>query len=212
MAWSVTDESITSTNAVLVSASILSTMLQIPHLGMWTSFLRFVNFFARLIVMFPPINRVGPMIVHRCYAVLHISMPNEKFEKLKLALRESLGENSSEELVADILKTLDKQKVFRYHNENVVNLLSTPGRVICSLMEDNTMTQRALAVYLDMSEAMIDKTIKSLIVSGLITKTKVSRQNIYKVNYELVLKHPDIQHLLGSINSPPPTVDENSIF
>jgi len=139
-------------------------------------------------------------------------MPNEKFEKLKLALRESLGENSSEELVADILKTLDKQKVFRYHNENVVNLLSTPGRVICSLMEDNTMTQRALAVYLDMSEAMIDKTIKSLIVSGLITKTKVSRQNIYKVNYELVLKHPDIQHLLGSINSPPPTVDENSIF
>lgn len=139
-------------------------------------------------------------------------MSNEKFEKLKLALRESLGKNSSEELVADILKTLDKQKVFRYHNENVVNLLSTPGRVICSLMEDNTMTQRALAVYLDMSEPMIDKTIKSLIVSGLITKTKVSRQNIYKVNYELVLKHPDIQHLLGSINSHQPTIDETSIF
>lgn len=139
-------------------------------------------------------------------------MSNEKYEKLKLALRESLGANSSEELIADILKTLDKQKVFRYHNENVVNLLSTPGRVICSLMEDNTMTQRALAVYLDMSEAMIDKTVKALIVSGLITKTKVSRQNIYKVNHELVLKHPDIQHLLGAINNPQPTVDETSIF
>lgn len=139
-------------------------------------------------------------------------MSNEKYEKLKLALRESLGANASEELVADILKTLDKQKVFRYHNENIVGLLSTPGRVICSIMEDNTMTQRALAVYLNMSEAMIDKTVKSLISSGLITKTKVSRQNVYKVNYGLVLKHPDIQHLLGAINSPEPQIGELPVF
>jgi len=127
-------------------------------------------------------------------------MSDKKTEKLVSALRDSLGENASEEMIASILKTLDKQKVFRYHNEKVVGLLSTPGRVLCALMEDNTMTLRSLAVYLDMSETMIDKVVKSLVQSGLITKTKVNRQNVYVINYESVLKHPDIQHLLGAIN------------
>ena len=139
-------------------------------------------------------------------------MSDEKTEKLKLALRDSLGDNASEELIFDILKTLDKQKVFRYHNKDVVSLLSTPGRVLCAVIEDNTMTLRALAVYLNMSETMIDKTIKSLVLSGLITKTKVNRQNVYKVHNELVLKHPDIQHLLGAINTPKSPSGDNDIF
>ena len=143
-------------------------------------------------------------------------MSDEKTEKLVSALRESLGANASDETIASILKTLDKQKVFRYHNENVVSLLSTPGRVLCALMEDNTMTLRALAVYLDMSETMIDKTVKSLVESGLITKTKVNRQNVYKVHMEMVMKHPDIQHLLGAINMPQestkPQVGESDLF
>ena len=139
-------------------------------------------------------------------------MSDEKTEKLKSALRDSLGDNASEELIFDILKTLDKQKVFRYHNKDVVSLLSTPGRVLCAVIEDNTMTLRALAVYLNMSETMIDKTIKSLVLSGLITKTKVNRQNVYKVHNELVLKHPDIQHLLGAINTPKSSGGDNDIF
>ena len=139
-------------------------------------------------------------------------MSDEKTEKLKSALRDSLGDNASEELIFDILKTLDKQKVFRYHNKDVVSLLSTPGRVLCAVIEDNTMTLRALAVYLNMSETMIDKTIKSLVGSGLITKTKVNRQNVYKVHNELVLKHPDIQHLLGAINTPKSPSGDNDIF
>ena len=139
-------------------------------------------------------------------------MSDEKTEKLKSALRDSLGDNASEELIFDILKTLDKQKVFRYHNKDVVSLLSTPGRVLCAVIEDNTMTLRALAVYLNMSETMIDKTIKSLVNSGLITKTKVNRQNVYKIHNELVLKHPDIQHLLGAINTPKSPSGDNDIF
>jgi predicted transcriptional regulator len=139
-------------------------------------------------------------------------MSDEKTEKLKSALRDSLGDNASEELIFDILKTLDKQKVFRYHNKDVVSLLSTPGRVLCAVIEDNTMTLRALAVYLNMSETMIDKTIKSLVSSGLITKTKVNRQNVYKVHNELVLKHPDIQHLLGAINTPKSPSGDHDIF
>lgn len=156
------------------------------------------------------------IIDHLCYAVLQFSMPDEKTEKLKLALRDSLGSAASEEVIQGILQTLDKQKVFRYHNENVVNLLSTPGRVLCAIMEDNSMTLRALAVYLDMSETMIDKTVKLLVESGLITKTKVNRQNFYKVHTEAVIKHPDIQHILGatSINKelPKRQVVDNDLF
>ena len=48
---------------------------------------------------------------------------------------------------------------------------------------------------------MIDKTIKSLIEAGLITKTKVNRKNSYKYLSKNIIKHPDIQHLLQSINS-----------
>ena len=62
------------------------------------------------------------------------------------------------------------------------------------------MTQRALSVYLDLSETMIDKTVKLLIQNGLITKTKTQRQNIYKVNVEEVKNHPDIQHLKEAIS------------
>jgi predicted transcriptional regulator len=139
-------------------------------------------------------------------------MADEKTEKLILALRQSLGDKASEEMIGSILKTLDKQKVFRYHNENVVGLLSTPGRVLCALIEDNTMTLRALAIYLDMSEAIIDKTVKSLVQSGLITKTKLNRQNIYNVHSDVIIKHPDIQHLLGAIHLLNTGVDETEIF
>lgn len=139
-------------------------------------------------------------------------MSDEKIEKLKSALRESLGANASEELVSDILETLDKQKVFRYHSKGLVNLLSTPGRVLCAIMEDNTLTLRALAVYLDMTEAMIDKTVKLLAKSGFITKTKVNRQNVYKVHREIVLKHPDIQHLLGAVGLVKNEVGEQDVF
>ena len=48
---------------------------------------------------------------------------------------------------------------------------------------------------------MIDKTIKSLIDKGLVTKTKVNRKNVYKVSVKNVISHPDIQHLLGAINT-----------
>jgi predicted transcriptional regulator len=139
-------------------------------------------------------------------------MADEKTEKLILALRQSLGDKANEEMIGSILKTLDKQKVFRYHNENVVGLLSTPGRVLCALIEDNTMTLRALAIYLDMSEAIIDKTVKSLVQSGLITKTKLNRQNIYNVHSDVIIKHPDIQHLLGAIHLLNTGVDETEIF
>lgn len=130
-------------------------------------------------------------------------MSEDKSEKLTSALRESLGANVSDEVIHNILKTLDKQKMFRYHNENTISLLSTPGKVLCSLIEDGTMTIRSISVYLGMTEMMISKVVKELIKTGLITKTKVRRQNLYSINHETVFQHPDIQHLLTAINDYP---------
>jgi predicted transcriptional regulator len=103
-------------------------------------------------------------------------------------------------LAEKVLEALDKQRVFRYHNDGEVSLLSTAGRVLISLLEDQSMTQRAISVYLDLSETMIDKTIKTLISRGLITKTKLNRQNIYEINAEEIAKHPDIQHFFQCIS------------
>ena len=129
---------------------------------------------------------------------------DNRADEVKKAIQAALGVNQSdseEDAVEAVMRALDKQKVFRYHNDDVISLLSTAGRVLVVLSEDPKLTQRAISVYLDLSETMIDKTVKSLIASGLITKTKVNRQNIYKVNEEEVLKHPDIRKFFDAISA-----------
>lgn len=141
---------------------------------------------------------------------------DNRIKDLKDALSETTGVDGNNDLIANILTTLDKQKFLRYHNDGTVSLLSTPGRVLCAIIEDNSMTQRALSIYLNLSETMIDKTVRSLIQVGLITKTKVNRKNIYKCSSENIIKHPDIQHLLQAINllnpSPKTIIGNEEIF
>ena len=124
--------------------------------------------------------------------------------EIKKALEEAIlsspGGTDSSVIVDAVMSTLDKKKLLRYHTDGEISLISTPGRVLIALLEDPTMTQRALSVYLDLSETMIDKTLKSLISRGLITKTKLNRQNIYKVNLKEVKIHPDISSVLPQIN------------
>ena len=46
---------------------------------------------------------------------------------------------------------------------------------------------------------MVDKKIKALVESGLITKTKINRRNAYQIDLESVLDHSDIQHLRDAL-------------
>jgi predicted transcriptional regulator len=62
------------------------------------------------------------------------------------------------------------------------------------------MTIRAIATYLGLSETMIDKTVKSLMNAGLITKTKVNRQNVYKLNKKIINQQLDIRQFLRAIS------------
>jgi transposase len=126
---------------------------------------------------------------------------NKKSEDIKKAIAEVIAEggHSEDAALEKILQTLDRKKVLRYHRSDEVSLISTPGRVLIALIEDPTMTIRAISVYLDLSETMIDKTIKQLISGGLILKTKTNRKNLYKVNISSVLNQPDIQHMMEII-------------
>lgn len=130
---------------------------------------------------------------------------------LEVAILSSGKDSDSMSIVDTVMSTLDKQKLLRYHTDGEISLISTPGRVLIALLEDPTMTQRALSVYLDLSETMIDKTLKSLISRGLITKTKLNRQNIYKVNKNEIKSHPDIQHLMSVISQINDTKDQKQV-
>ena len=128
-------------------------------------------------------------------------MKKEKNEDIKKAIQdavESFSGNSGDATEA-ILKTLDEQKIFRYHQNDGVSLLSTPGRVLITIISDPGMTIRAISVYLDLSETIIDKTVKTLVAGGLITKTKVQRQNVYQINKNLILKQQDIHRFSSAI-------------
>lgn len=122
-------------------------------------------------------------------------MKNQNSEKIKKALEMAIqdGASGGADAVERILQTLDQQKIVRYHSDGDVSLLSTSGKVLVSLIEDPTMTIRAIATYLGLSETMIDKTVKSLMNSGLITKTKVNRQNVYKLNKKTINGQLDIR-------------------
>jgi predicted transcriptional regulator len=129
-------------------------------------------------------------------------MKVDRAASIKSALAEALStipEGSSEEVLEKVLTTLDQQKLLRYHNDDSVNLFSTAGKVLIAIMEDPTMTIRAISVYLDISETMVDKSVRSLIDDGLISKTKIQRRNVYKVDVDAIKKHQDIQHIYEAL-------------
>lgn len=129
------------------------------------------------------------------------NMPDEiSAKELRVALAEAIGDDPNSSAVEGLMRALDDKKLFRYHKDEGINLLSTAGRVLMAIMQDPTLTQRAISVYLGCSETLVDKTVKSLDDCGLITKTKVNRKNVYRINPVMIDGHSDIQHLRDAID------------
>jgi DNA-binding transcriptional regulator GbsR (MarR family) len=143
-------------------------------------------------------------------------MKNDKIANLKKELSQVLSGDI--QLLERVMETLDKEKIIHYQSGDEISLFSTAGRILYTLILDPEMTQRALAVYLGLSETMIEKTLKTLIEQGLITKTKVNRKNVYTFDINLLINNPDIQRLpgvvkqLGSMCLASPQVDEEAPF
>ena len=127
-------------------------------------------------------------------------MRSQKVDNIKKALEEAIAqEGGNDDTVEKVMRALDNKKIFRYQRDDEVNLLSTTGRVLVAIIEDPTMTVRAISVYLDLSETMIEKTVKQLVEAGLITKTKVNRQNVYRCNNKSIIEQRDIQNFFTAI-------------
>jgi hypothetical protein len=122
-------------------------------------------------------------------------MTDNKVAQFKKELESILSGNK--ELVNQVMESLDKERILHYQSSDEIALFSTAGRILYTLLLDPYMTQRALAVYLDLSETMIEKTLKTLIEQGLITKTKLNRKNVYTFDTNLLLKNADIQRIPG---------------
>lgn len=123
-------------------------------------------------------------------------MKNEnKFTEVQRALDSISAIKNDKGLLDNVMQVLDSQRLLHYSSGDEIGLFSTAGRVLYTLMQEPTMTHRALAVYLDLSENMIERTVKTLIAQGIITKTKVERKNVYSFNINELKNHPDIRRL-----------------
>lgn len=106
---------------------------------------------------------------------------------------------NTEELLEGIMRTLDQQKMISYCSKTELSILSPSGRVLVAIMEDSSITQRALAVYLGVTESNIQKSIKSLTDAGLIIKHKDKGRNVYRVSTDRAISHPDISRFHDGI-------------
>lgn len=115
--------------------------------------------------------------------------------ELRKILAEAINQSPESEDVEGLLQALDRAKLYRYHKDESVSLLTTAGKVLIAILEDPTLTQRAIAVYLGCSAALVDRHVQALVDAKLITKTKVGRSNVYRADVKNIKSHSDIHHL-----------------
>ena len=109
-------------------------------------------------------------------------------------------ENLDVSSVVDVvLRTLDQQKLISFAPAGDLALLSTHGRALVAILEDPGITQRALAIYLGISESNVQKSVKALVDRGLIAKTKVKNCSQYEFVPGEGLFHADITRLFDAL-------------
>ena len=119
---------------------------------------------------------------------------------LKEALEGSIDAGDHLNNVVDlVLKTLDSEKLLYYADPGRIALLNNHGRVLVAILEDPGITQRALSVYLRVSESNVQKSLKLLLKDGIIKKQRVGNRNSYKFDQEKGLSHPDVRRMLESL-------------
>ena len=121
-------------------------------------------------------------------------------EPLEVILKQKLTDNiSPEQLAIEIAKALDGQSA-QYASDGI-SILTAPARMLVTLILEPSMTQRALSIYLGISEAAVQKTIRQLAESKLIAKTKSKGKNFYTVDIEKFLNLSDIRYLQRAISA-----------
>jgi biotin operon repressor len=99
----------------------------------------------------------------------------------------------------EVLKLLDREKLLYYSDPGRVPVMNSNGRVLLAILEDPGITQRALAVYLRMSESAVQKCVRALLKDGVIVKKMKGKRNHYEFNKQKGMSHPDVSRLLGTL-------------
>jgi predicted transcriptional regulator len=117
------------------------------------------------------------------------------------SIRVVLSDTTStpEEIATRVLETIQGNSKAFYAKQDELALFNAPARILISLAEQPDITQRALSIYLGISEAAVQKSVKILIDNGLLAKTKVKGRNVYKIDEKKLLGHSDIAHVLNAI-------------
>lgn len=110
--------------------------------------------------------------------------------------RRGLGDDITEE----VMQALDDIHLVSYQRKGVLPLLSVSGRVLVMVMEYPDMTMRDIAVRLGTVESNVSRSVTQLSKAGLISRTRVGRNNHYRINADVVIGHPDIWRLLSAVS------------
>lgn len=112
------------------------------------------------------------------------------------ALVESIGmlmePKLAQEVKTAVMDQLQKHRLISYSAPDEVGLLNALGRTLVAISENPHTTQRALSIYLGVTEGAVQKCISQLVSAGLIAKTKVAGKNVLSINYSELKKLPDI--------------------
>lgn len=120
--------------------------------------------------------------------------------EIEALVKDQIGEGKNAGKIADeVMKLLDREKLLYYSDPGRVPVMNSNGRVLLAILEDPGITQRALAVYLRMSESAVQKCVRLLLKDGVIIKKMSGKRNHYEFNKEKGLSHPDVSRLLGTL-------------
>jgi predicted transcriptional regulator len=121
-------------------------------------------------------------------------------EPIEMLIKQGITDNRSpQELAIEIAKALEGKSA-QYASDGI-SMLTAPARMLITLILEPSMTQRALSIYLGISEAAVQKTIRQLTEIKLVAKTKVQGKNLYTVDVDKFLGLSDIRYLQQAILS-----------
>jgi DNA-binding MarR family transcriptional regulator len=68
--------------------------------------------------------------------------------------------------------------------------LTTHGLVLVEIAGDPQQTMRALAEKLGVSERTVQSVIRDLVAEGYVTRMRIGRRNVYRVDPTRPMRHP----------------------
>jgi predicted transcriptional regulator len=121
-------------------------------------------------------------------------------EELRSIIGSIIGEESKVDAISErVMLMLDRERLLYYSDPGRVQIMNNHGRVLLAILEDPGITQRALSVYLRVSESNVQKSLRMLLDDGIISKGKQGNRNTYRFNHQKGLSHPDVKRLLSNL-------------